>query len=303
MAGMWTHLHQEYVSPFTSPLNQPVLFIHFLCFCPSGDLLQPKVHPWRCRQDRHLPRTAWWDYSHSAGCCPLIPLKCLSLCLSPGDCWLLAAIASLTLKKDAMAHVLPHDQEFDHRYAGIFHFQVSCHHTGCITQWCISKSYLLDWWEESLAKFLFLCCSSGNTISGWTSLSMIVCPQWEINLSCFTLPPTTSSGVPCWRKLMPSKCIYILLPEWRATLHSNSVPKWFQRNTWGHWSSDYFRLHGSYESLKGGSTLEAMEDFTGGVGELYETKKSPHNLFSIMKKALDRGSMMGCSIDVIPIKP
>lgn len=59
-----------------------------------------------------------------------------------------------------------------------------------------------------------------------------------------------------------------------------------------------FRLHGSYESLKGGSTMEAMEDFTGGVGENYETKNCPDNLFSIMKKALDRGSMMGCSIDV-----
>lgn len=58
------------------------------------------------------------------------------------------------------------------------------------------------------------------------------------------------------------------------------------------------RLHGSYESLKGGSTMEAMEDFTGGVGENYETKNAPENLFSIMKKALDRGSMMGCSIDV-----
>lgn len=58
------------------------------------------------------------------------------------------------------------------------------------------------------------------------------------------------------------------------------------------------RLNGSYESLKGGSTLEAMEDFTGGVGETYETKSAPTDLFNIMKKAYDRGSMMGCSIDV-----
>lgn len=58
------------------------------------------------------------------------------------------------------------------------------------------------------------------------------------------------------------------------------------------------RIHGSYESLKGGSTMEAMEDFTGGVGEMYETKNAPDNLFAVMKKALDRGSMMGCSIDV-----
>lgn len=57
-------------------------------------------------------------------------------------------------------------------------------------------------------------------------------------------------------------------------------------------------MNGSYESLKGGSTLEAMEDFTGGVGEVYETKKAPADLYNILKKALDRGSMMGCSIDV-----
>lgn len=153
---------------------------------------------------------------------------------------------------------------------------------------CSKSTKQLSW-----AHFLCVCCSFGNTINGWTSLLTIVCPQSEISLSCFTLLPTTSSGAPCWRKPMPSNYIHILLPE-----QSETHPlQWFFSRT------DHFRLHGSYESLKGGSTLEAMEDFTGGVGELFETKKSPDNLFSIMKKALDRGSMMGCSIDVIPIKP
>ncbi|XP_073412515.1 calpain-8-like [Dendrobates tinctorius] len=57
----------------------------------------------------------------------------------------------------------------------------------------------------------------------------------------------------------------------------------------------YAKVNGSYEALAGGVPLEALEDFTGGIGELYYFDRAPPNLFQIIQTALMKRSLLTCS--------
>jgi calpain len=59
----------------------------------------------------------------------------------------------------------------------------------------------------------------------------------------------------------------------------------------------YAKLNGSYESLEGGHTTEAMEDFTGGISEMFLLNDVPYDFYDIIKTANSHRSLIGCGIN------
>ncbi|KJH47086.1 calpain family cysteine protease [Dictyocaulus viviparus] len=145
-----------------------------------------------------------------------------------GDCWLLAAVANLTLRDELFYRVVPPDQSFTENYAGIFHFQ---------------------FWRYG---------------------------RWIDVVIDDRLP--TVDGKLCY-------------------MHSHEHNEF--------WSAllekAYAKLYGSYENLEGGTTAEALEDFTGGLTEFYDLRKTDKStVLAMMIRGFQMGSLFGCSLDADP---
>lgn len=146
-----------------------------------------------------------------------------------GDCWLVAAVANLTLNQRLFTLVVPPEQSFDRgSYCGAFTFRF----------WQFGKWVQVvvdDRLPTRDGKLLFMRSSDPDEF--WSSL----------------------------------------------------------------FEKAYAKLHGSYDALRGGTTCEAMVDLTGGLTEFFDiqTNEAPPNLFAIIKKAFERGSLIGCSIEAL----
>ena len=62
---------------------------------------------------------------------------------------------------------------------------------------------------------------------------------------------------------------------------------------------DVFRLHGSYEAIEGGQTMDALVDLMGGLAERYEIKGTDPNMYRHLRIAHKSGAFIARTREVV----
>jgi len=56
-----------------------------------------------------------------------------------------------------------------------------------------------------------------------------------------------------------------------------------------------YRLHGSYEAIEGGQTMDALVDLTGGLAERHIIQNKDPQLYRLIERARSSGAFITCS--------
>nr|XP_005576242.2 calpain-14 isoform X1 [Macaca fascicularis]XP_015289315.2 calpain-14 isoform X1 [Macaca fascicularis] len=194
--------------------------------------------------------------------------KRLDLCQGMvGDCWFLAALQALTLHQDILSRVVPLNQSFTEKYAGIFRFWVSVF-PGPRPGGSHRKEG--SWRTMSSPSGLITTCSSPHSPRTTLSLQFWHYGKWVPVVIDDRLPVNEAGQL-----LFVSSTYKNLF--WGALLEKA-----------------YAKLSGSYEDLQSGQVSEALVDFTGGVTMTINLAEAHGNLWDILTKATYNRTLIGC---------
>nr|XP_028687635.1 calpain-14 isoform X2 [Macaca mulatta] len=194
--------------------------------------------------------------------------KRLDLCQGMvGDCWFLAALQALTLHQDILSRVVPLNQSFTEKYAGIFRFWVSVF-PGPRPGGSHRKEG--SWRTMSSPSGLITTCSSPHSPGTTLSLQFWHYGKWVPVVIDDRLPVNEAGQL-----LFVSSTYKNLF--WGALLEKA-----------------YAKLSGSYEDLQSGQVSEALVDFTGGVTMTINLAEAHGNLWDILTKATYNRTLIGC---------